>query len=113
MRFEMTPVLRRFHPSSRLFPVITIVFSCCTILALAQLRADDWPEWRGEGRRIRRVLFPSCSQFFGVNPYCGTTFLFTVPAWVKARASLRGVFQFAQAVELTPRQVPWFNRHRQ
>lgn len=51
MRFEMTPVLRRFHPSSRLFPVITIVFSCCTILALAQLRADDWPEWRGAGRR--------------------------------------------------------------
>lgn len=39
------------HPGSHLFAVSALFFSCCTILALAQLRAEDWPEWRGEGRR--------------------------------------------------------------
>jgi outer membrane protein assembly factor BamB len=50
MHFKLTPTLRRSAPPLSLFPVLAIFFLCHAVLPLMQLRANDWPEWRGEGR---------------------------------------------------------------
>ena len=51
MHFELTPTLRRSALLFSLFPVLAVFSLSNAILPLMQLRANDWPEWRGEGRR--------------------------------------------------------------
>jgi outer membrane protein assembly factor BamB len=50
MSVEMSSPLHRFRLVPRLYLVIALLF-CCASLPHTLLRADDWPEWRGEGRR--------------------------------------------------------------
>src|SRR5215831_6183686 len=51
MHSKLTPALRSSAPLFSPFPVLAAFFLCYAIVPPMQLRANDWPEWRGEGRR--------------------------------------------------------------